>query len=139
VVAHLDRERITQAWMNLARNAAQHTTDHQRITVFSVVAGDHLELGVSDQGEGVAVEDRERIFDRFARGASARRTRSDGAGLGLSIASAIAAAHGGRVELRDTPGGGATFVLCVPVAAVDIPTPTDDVPERTEELSWPGS
>lgn len=140
VVAQVDRERITQAWMNLVRNAIQHTTDHQRITVFSVVAGDHLELGVSDEGEGVPAEDRERIFDRFARGASAGRTRSDGAGLGLAIAGVIAVAHGGRVELRDTPGGGATFVLCLPAAAVDTPTPTGTLDERTEEeLPWPAS
>ena len=140
VVADLDRERITQAWMNLVRNAVQHTTEDQRITVFSVVAGDHLELGVSDQGEGVAPEDRERIFDRFGRGASARRTRSDGAGLGLAIASAIAAAHGGEVELRDTPGGGATFVIRVPAAVVDTPAPLDVEDRRDlEELPWPAS
>jgi len=140
VVAQLDRERITQAWMNLVRNAVQHTTEGQRITVFSVVVDEHLELGVSDQGEGVSVEDRGRIFDRFGRGASARRTRSDGAGLGLAIATAIAAAHGGRVDLRDTPGGGATFVLCLPASTVETPNPTIVVEAPTEEeLPWPAS
>ena len=98
-----------------------------RITVFSSSVGGNLELGVVDTGEGVAPEDRERIFDRFGRGGSARRTRADGAGLGLAIASAIAAAHGGRVELRDTPGGGATFVLVLPLT------------ETVEEPTWPAS
>jgi signal transduction histidine kinase len=138
VVAELDRERITQAWMNLVRNAVQHTVDDQRIEVFSVVVGDHLELGVSDQGEGVASEDRARIFERFSRGASARRTRSDGAGLGLAIAQAIASAHGGTVELRDTPGGGATFVLSLPAASVADPEPPPTEPSP-EDVPWPAS
>ena len=152
-VAELDRERITQAWMNLVRNAVQHTRDGDRITVFSALAGDELELGVADTGEGVDPEDRERVFARFGRGGSARRTRSDGAGLGLAIASAIAGAHGGRIELRDTPGGGATFVLCLPAPPVgpadplaDTDTDTDGAgtasgtdADITEELTWPAS
>jgi signal transduction histidine kinase len=138
VVADLDRERITQAWMNLVRNAVQHTTDEQRIEVFSAVVGDHLELGVSDQGEGVDPADRDRIFDRFSRGVSGRRTRSDGAGLGLAIAGAIASAHGGTVELRDTPGGGATFVLCLPAATVAEPD-QPPIDPNAEDVPWPAS
>lgn len=135
VVAELDRERVTQAWMNLVRNAVQHTETGDRITVFSSRVGDELELGVVDTGEGVAPDDRQRIFDRFSRGASGRRTRGDGAGLGLAIAGAIATAHDGRLELRDTPGGGATFVLVLPDAA-DAPHPAD---LTEEEHPWPAS
>lgn len=133
-VTDLDGQRVTQAWMNLIRNAVQHTTDGDQITVFSQIAGDHLELGVADTGEGVADQDRERIFERFGRGSSTRRTRSDGAGLGLAIASAIAAGHGGRTELRTTPGGGATFVIVLPT------TPPEPVnTSTTEEQQWPES
>lgn len=138
VVADLDRQRITQAWMNLVRNAIQHTAEGQRIVVYSTLKAGRLELAVRDEGEGVAAEDRGRIFDRFARGASARRTGSDGAGLGLAIASAIATGHGGSVEVRDTPGGGATFVLCLPAATLagsDPPAPDPD----PEDVSWPAS
>lgn len=127
VVAELDRERIIQAWMNLARNAMQHTRAGDRITVFSAVAAEWLELGVQDTGEGVVREDRSRVFDRFARGGSGRRTRSDGAGLGLAICQAIAEAHGGHVELRDTPGGGATFVICLPAPGDVVPPGALDV------------
>ena len=56
---------------------------------------------------------RDRIFDRFSRG-TAGGHRSDGAGLGLSIVSAIASAHGGRVDLDSVPGRGATFTLVIP-------------------------
>lgn len=140
-VAELDRQRIVQAWMNLVRNAVQHTGDGDEIAVFSSVRDDHLELGVADAGEGVADADRERIFERFGRGQSARRTRSDGAGLGLAIASAIAAGHGGLVDLRDTPGGGATFVLRIPLPPAPEAGPPDpaDPSDPTEELQWQGS
>lgn len=145
IVADIDRERITQAWMNLVRNAVQHTDDGDRITVFSAVVGGQLELGVQDTGEGVAAQDRSRVFDRFARGSSSRRTRSDGAGLGLAIAQAIAEAHGGGIELRDTPGGGATFVLTLPAPPDPTsPTPADadaapQVGPPAEGASWPAS
>jgi len=144
VVADLDRERITQAWMNLARNAVQHTRSGDRIVLFSAVVAGQLELGVQDTGEGVAPEDRSRVFDRFGRGGSVRRTRTDGAGLGLAICRAIAEAHGGHVELRDTPGGGATFVLCLPAPENLVPPGTVDLDleagiDTTEEHPWPAS
>lgn len=140
IVADLDRQRIVQAWMNLARNAAQHTAAGDTITVFSRTCDGRLEIGVADSGEGVSVVDRERVFERFARGASARRTDTDGAGLGLAITNAIAVAHGGTVRLDDTPGGGATFTIELPLAAA--PTPEHD-PSATvtpsEEFPWPAS
>jgi len=143
VVLDLDRERITQAWMNLLRNAVQHTGPGDRIVVFSSIVGDHVELGVQDTGEGVADADRERVFDRFARGGSARRTRSDGAGLGLAIARAIAEAHGGDVELRPTPGGGATFVLRLPAPPETLidrsDPPVEASPPSRTEVAWPAS
>jgi signal transduction histidine kinase len=71
-------------------------------------------LWVRDSGPGVAPDDQERIFERFAR-ASASRRRSEGAGLGLSIVRAIAEAHGGRVVLSSRPGAGATFTVIVPL------------------------
>lgn len=111
-----DPQRLTQAVMQLAQNAAQHTTDGDPITLGSALADDHARFWVSDSGPGVAPEDTERIFARFGRATSSRR-RSQGAGLGLSIVRAIAEAHQGRVELRSRPGEGATFTLVVPVDA----------------------
>lgn len=131
VVADLDRQRIVQAWINLARNAAQHTTDGDLITIFSQCRGGHLELGVADTGEGVADADRHRIFERFRRGSSARRTNSDGAGLGLAITHAIASAHGGTVTLDHTPGGGATFTIRIPVNGL----PNERVGQE-EDTAW---
>jgi signal transduction histidine kinase len=81
-----------------------------------------VELWVADSGPGVAVEDRAHIFERFGRASTSRR-RSDGAGLGLAIVSAVVAAHGGRVALDPGPGHGARFTVTLPVEG---PRTTDD-------------
>ena len=108
-----DRERLTQAVMNLAHNAFEHTSELDTIALGSELASDRARLWVRDTGVGVKDADRERIFVRFARGAGAHR-RYRGAGLGLSIVAVIAEAHGGDVALEDTSGGGATFAIAVP-------------------------
>lgn len=107
----LDPQRMTQAMVQLAQNAVQHTVPGQRIRIGSRVEADRVELYVADHGPGIPPEDAEVIFERFRRGTSRRGTRTSGAGLGLAIVKAIAEGHHGRVELRRTEGGGATFVL----------------------------
>jgi signal transduction histidine kinase len=151
--AELDAQRITQAVVQLAQNAVEHTRPGQTIRIGSRRAADGdgdgdgrggggggIELYVADSGPGVSPEDAGVIFERFRRGGTARRgTR--GAGLGLSIVKAIAEGHHGRVELRETPGGGATFVLVLgrprapraaPAAAAEWTAPEWTAPERTE-------
>ncbi|MEU9334627.1 HAMP domain-containing sensor histidine kinase [Streptomyces sp. NPDC048290] len=107
----LDPQRITQAMVQLAQNAVQHTGPGKRISIGSRADGSRVELYVADSGTGVRPQDADVIFERFRRGTARRGTRGSGAGLGLSIVRAIAEAHGGRVGLRETDGGGATFVL----------------------------
>ncbi|MFE4534096.1 sensor histidine kinase [Streptomyces scopuliridis] len=109
--ARLDPQRITQAMVQLAQNAVQHTVPGQRIRIGSRAHGDRIELHVTDNGPGVQPQDAEVIFERFRRGTARRGARTSGAGLGLAIVRAIAEGHRGRVELRPTEGGGATFVL----------------------------
>lgn len=109
-----DRQRITQAMMNLAQNATQHTQPGDTIAFGSAIAPDAVRFWVRDTGEGVAIADQGRIFERFARAAHQQR-RSEGAGLGLSIVRAIAEAHGGSVHLISTPGKGATFTIILPL------------------------
>ena len=108
-----DRQRLTQAIMGLAQNAVQHTADGDAIWLGSEAERRDVRLWVRDSGPGVAADDQERIFERFAR-ASASRRRSEGAGLGLAIVRAIAEAHGGRVALSSRPGAGATFTVILP-------------------------
>jgi signal transduction histidine kinase len=116
-----DRQRLTQAVMQLAENATQHTTNGDPIALGSAVDNGEARFWVTDRGPGLSLEEQEYIFDRFRRGRGARR--SEGAGLGLSIVRAIASAHHGRVDLKSSPGEGATFTVVIPV---DQP-PTEDV------------
>jgi signal transduction histidine kinase len=113
VDARLDPQRITQALVALADNAVRHTGPGTRIALGSQLTGGELRFRVADSGPGVAPADRDRIFERFARGADAR-PRSEGAGLGLAITRAIAVAHGGRVLLDSVPGRGAAFTVALP-------------------------
>lgn len=108
-----DRQRLTQAVVQLAQNATQHTGKGARITLGSAVNRRVARFWIRDTGPGVAGADQARIFARFARGGG--RRRSSGAGLGLAIVHAIAHAHHGRVELESRIGAGATFTLVVPV------------------------
>ena len=75
-------------------------------------------LEVDDDGDGVAPEDRERIFERFVRLDDARSRDAGGSGLGLAIVAEVAGSLGGTVEVTDSPLGGARFTLTVPAADV---------------------
>jgi two-component system, OmpR family, sensor kinase len=112
---HADRQRLTQAMLNLAGNAVRHTRPGDTIAIGSSSRGGEARIWVRDTGSGIAPEEQERIFERFVR-ASAGRPREDGAGLGLAIVRAIAEAHGGRVELDSGLGEGSTFTIVLPAA-----------------------
>lgn len=104
VTALLDGQRITQALLQLSDNAARHTSPGDEIGIGSRIHDGRLELWVRDTGRGVDPAIVPDVFRRFTQGQDAQ----DGFGLGLSIVSAIAEAHGGDVVLDDTTVG-ATF------------------------------
>jgi len=120
-----DEQRLTQAVMNLARNAVEHTGSEAMITLGSGVLDGEVRFWVADTGPGIAPDEQAAIFERFTRGGD-RRRRSDGAGLGLAIVRAVAEAHGGRVELDSRPGAGAAFTISIPA-------------QRPEGATWPAS
>jgi two-component system, OmpR family, sensor kinase len=103
---------------NLIENALLHTPAGTPITVSVRREGDSAVLEVADRGPGVPGGLRGRIFERFARGGG-DRAPSGGSGLGLAIVKAVTDAHGGRVQLLEANGGGARFVVSLPVAAPD--------------------
>lgn len=121
-----DRQRLTQAVMQLAANATQHTGEGDTIGLGTAVRDGELRVWVRDTGAGVPRHEQDRIFDRFARSKDAPR-RSEGAGLGLSIVRAIAEAHHGSVGVTSRLGEGATFTLRLPV---DQPDPDDATAEE---------
>jgi two-component system, OmpR family, sensor kinase len=108
-----DRHRLTEAVMNLAHNAVQHTADSDTIAIGTSASEDEVRISVRDTGSGISVADQAKIFGRFTRGSGAH-VRYAGSGLGLAIVKAVAEAHGGRVELQSIVGEGSTFTVVVP-------------------------
>lgn len=111
-LARLDEQKLHQALVNLIHNALQATGRRGPVVVrVSVEPGPApaLRVEVIDDGDGVPPELRERVFAPFFTG------RARGTGLGLAVVRRVAEAHRGSVTVEGTPGGGATFVLRVPL------------------------
>ncbi len=126
-----DAQRLTQALLQLASNAVRHTQPGDVIGLGSAVVAGELRMWVRDVGPGVRPADQERIFERFGRGEPSAGTArgDDGSGLGLAIVSAIALAHGGRVDLDSVQGHGATFTVVLPGTLL-LPDPTGPAGSR---------
>ncbi len=117
-----DAARLRQVVDNLLANVRAHTP---RGTVTVVRVGARTGSGVievSDNGPGLPAETEGRVFERFYRADPSRSRQNGGAGLGLAIVAAIVAAHGGTVAASAGPGGGATFTVWLPTAAVVAPS-----------------
>jgi two-component system, OmpR family, sensor kinase len=111
--AWLDPQRVTQAVVQLAQNAVQHTRTGGEIRLGSTLRDGAVSLWITDDGPGIDEDELGRVFERFARGVNGRADRG-GAGLGLAIVKAIAEAHHGTVRVVTTPGQGATIGVELP-------------------------
>ncbi len=100
-----DPDRLAQALRNLVRNAVEHTAEDTGLVRLEVehAGTDAIRFVVTDDGPGIPLEERERVFERFHRTDRARNRAAGGAGLGLAIARAVAEAHAGRVRATDLP------------------------------------
>jgi signal transduction histidine kinase len=112
-LVHGDPHRLTSAVMNLAQNAVKHTRGDDVIAIGSSLENGLVRIWVRDEGEGIELHEQERIFERFASGAT-QPNHGHGAGLGLAIVKAIAEAHKGWVELDSHVGRGSTFTVVFP-------------------------
>jgi signal transduction histidine kinase len=107
VVLDADPDRLAQALRNLCNNAIQHTRPGGLVRLAVTLDGEWVVFAVDDDGPGIPVAERARVFDRFHRADSARSRREGGAGLGLAIVRAIVEAHGGVATAEASPEGGA--------------------------------
>jgi two-component system OmpR family sensor kinase len=128
VVVPGDDGRLRHLVTNLVENALRHTPAGTPVEVHVGYCDRHdrrwAEVAVTDHGNGLTPEQAARVFERFYRTDAARsRKGPSGAGLGLSIVKAVAAAHGGIAEVDTAPGQGATFRVLLPVADAELPTP----------------
>ena len=111
-----DAHQLRQVLANLLRNALVHTPPGSPIEVGAASDGREVRLEVRDHGPGLPTDDPREIFERFWGSEGGRERGRGGAGLGLAIVAGIVDAHGGRVEARNAPGGGASFVVHLPAA-----------------------
>jgi len=109
----VDPVRLDQVLTNLLDNARSYAAGSP-VQVVARQAVDTVELRVVDHGPGIPDPERERVFDQFYRLKGGRRP--EGTGMGLAICRGIVEAHGGSLRAERTPGGGATFVLTLPVS-----------------------
>ncbi|MES1245458.1 MAG: PAS domain S-box protein [Acidobacteriota bacterium] len=107
----LDRDRLSQALINLVENAIQHSLEGGAVTVEAVLLKPSVEITVRDAGPGVAPDDLPHLFEPFFS------RRAGGTGLGLSIVQRIVEEHGGRVSAANHPEGGACLTVRLPLPA----------------------
>ncbi|HQQ00057.1 MAG TPA: HAMP domain-containing sensor histidine kinase [bacterium] len=107
-----DLRKIQRALANLIDNALKYTHAGGEVTLLAEECGHFLKITVQDTGVGIPDEDKSRVFERFYRGDSSRT--HPGSGLGLSLARAVAHAHGGEITFRSSVGHGSSFSLILP-------------------------
>ncbi|GAA1309363.1 hypothetical protein Psi02_26400 [Planotetraspora silvatica] len=120
VTVHASRIQMARVLTNLLDNAQRHAAHAVQVEVRRDAR--FAELSVSDDGTGVPEAERERIFERFTRLDAARSRDRGGTGLGLAIAREVADAHQGSLTARESPQGGARFVLRIPIDGSARPT-----------------
>ncbi|MCA8922639.1 MAG: PAS domain-containing protein [Planctomycetes bacterium] len=125
----LDRALIRSAFTNVAQNALEAMGEGGELSIAVRVARETVTVRIRDTGPGIPAEDRERIFDPLFT------TRAAGTGLGLAIVHKTLGAHGGKIGVREAPGGGAEFVIRLPLTGATVKTGERD----TRETTWPKS
>ncbi|HMU55599.1 MAG TPA: ATP-binding protein [Nitrospira sp.] len=112
---YVDGMQIQQVLINLLENAVKFSASSSSVRLAATVAGDAIEVSVSDTGEGIPVDELPWIFERFYRARSARNAGIPGTGLGLAICKAIVEAHGGRIVAISVPGKETTIIFTLPI------------------------
>jgi two-component system OmpR family sensor kinase len=121
-----EENKLRQVITNLIGNAVRFTPAGSPLEIaVGVDAASHMgTIAVVDHGDGIPPQLKTKIFQRFFRADSSRTRDTGGSGLGLAIVASIVDHHHGRVEVVDTPGGGATFRVALPLLPRDHPANT---------------
>ena len=135
-----DQTLLVTALANLVSNAIAYSPRGSLVSISRRRRGDSIEIAVTDRGIGIALEDQERVFERFFRGDKARSRATGGSGLGLAIVKHVAANHNGSIGVWSKPGTGSTFTLSIPAISdrqdssdqVETTRERDVRPQRTE-------
>ncbi len=113
----MDENKIKIATKNLLENAVNYTGERGKITVLLGKSkdGEEVQVEIRDNGMGIPEDQQERVFTKFFRAPNARKTETEGTGLGLYITKNIVEAHGGRIWFRSKEGKGTSFYFTLPV------------------------
>ena len=106
---------LPNAVSNLIDNAIKYSGDSVTVDIYCHSSNNQLFIEVSDNGFGISEKDREKIFEKFERGAAVGRRGAKGFGLGLNYVKQVMNAHGGTVSLSSLEGEGSKFVLYMPL------------------------
>ena len=110
---YVDSKRIAQVLVNLVRNASTYSLKGTEINILAKVRGSFVQIDVNDEGPGIPLGDRKRVFRAFQRGHQADNGMKKGAGLGLAICKGLVEAHGGRIWIKkkNSPGTSVSFTI----------------------------
>jgi signal transduction histidine kinase len=141
VTAYVDAGALRQIVLNLLDNATKFGPRGQTVRLTVEQADHRARIAVEDQGPGIPIADRERIWSPYVRLRREKSAANEGSGIGLAVVRELAQLHGGSAVVQDAPGGGARFVIELPVAAPAIdgrtPAPARREPVRVRE-GWAG-
>ncbi len=112
---YADAERVSQVLTNIVGNAARYSPAQTVITVTAQQVNSMIQIDVTDQGPGIPLSARTRVFDPFEQVERPATTRTGGAGLGLAICKGLVEAHGGRIWVQDRTEPGTTISFTLPI------------------------
>lgn len=112
---------MQRAITNLLSNAIRHAHANSEVNLRIAFENENATLSVVNEGDGIAAENLERVFDRFYHADAARARLDGGAGLGLAIVRSIMSVHGGQVSAKSLVNGKTTFILSFPVKIFSSP------------------
>lgn len=110
-----DKAAMVSVFMNILENAIKYSNEPQIVTIYLKILEKKLYIKISDNGIGIAQDERENIFKRFYRIGNEDTRRSKGTGLGLYITKQIVEAHAGKIKVEDNTPSGTTFVISLPL------------------------
>lgn len=112
-----EEARLIQLFSNILSNSIKYTPENGSINIRTTIRDHQVQIAITDTGIGISQEDIPFIFERFYRTDKSRTRKSGGAGIGLTIARAIAKSHGGDIKVISTPGAGSTFTVILPLSS----------------------
>jgi len=134
ITVNVDPGALRQVLLNLLDNAVKYGPRGQHITIALTRTSDSAMVAIRDEGRGIPLVDRDRVFDPYVRLHSATDASVAGAGIGMSVVRELVRAHDGRVWVAPTAGEGATIVFTIPLAATDAPITDRPVSDHPVEI-----